>query len=292
MKILVTGGSGFVGSRLVESLSQLGHEIINLDIESPKNKTNSVFLQCDITDYNQLKKVAEENLAGTEIVYHLAGMSREADSMKMPDVYYKVNVNGTFNVLDISRIIGVKKFIFASTFLVYGNPEYSPLDEGHPTNPKTIYSSSKLCGEIMCRSFQETYGMPTVCFRKSVIYGKDDPHKRIVTLFIERARDGKDLTVFGNKSLDFVYIGDVISAYVSVLGSKETGIFNIGSGEPITLMELANVTRDKINPRINIIEEGLRQGEITKFSPDISKARSLLGFNPKQDLKKFIESCI
>jgi UDP-glucose 4-epimerase len=288
MKILVTGGSGFVGTRLIAALGK-GHEIINLDIKEPKADSSAKFVKCDITDYGALKEAAEEHLKGVEVVYHLAALSREAESDKMPEAYSRTNIGGTFNVLDVSRIIGVKKFIFASSFLVYGNPTYTPLDEKHPASPRSIYAATKLCGEVMCNTFQSIYGIKTICLRKSVIYGEDDPQKRIVTILIERAKEGKDLTIYGNKTLDFVYIGDVIPAYVSALGSEETGIFNIGSGVPVTLLELAEMVKEKVNPNINILTEGIRTGEITKFVSDISKARKSLGFSPKQDLRGFIE---
>jgi UDP-glucose 4-epimerase len=246
-------------------------------------------VNCDITDYDALKSASEEYMKNLDAVYHLAGMSREAESDKVPEIYQKVNVDGTFNVLNISRILNVKKFIFASSFLVYGNPTYTPLDEKHPTRPRSIYAATKLSGEAMINTYHEIYGMKTIIFRKSVIYGENDLQKRIVSLLIERAKEGKDLTIYGNKTLDFVYIGDVVSAYVSALNLKESDTINIGSGNPVSLLELANMVKENVNPKIKIIEEGIRTGEITKFVSDISKAKRVLGFSPKQDLKSFIQ---
>lgn len=292
MKILVTGGSGFVGTHLINRLSK-EHETVNLDIREPPqpNKAGS-FVKCDVTDYSSVRKFFETDLKDIDAIYHLAGLSRESESVKIPDIYNKVNVNGMFNVLDASRFTNSKRFIFASTFLVYGEPQYLPIDEKHPKNPKSIYASNKLCGEILCNAYQETYGMKTICFRKSIIYGEDDLEKRIVSLFIDKAKAGQDLTVFGNKFLDFVYIEDVISAYESALTVDATGAFNIGTGKKVTLLELANMVRDIVNPKIKVVEDGLRTGEINGYNPDISKAMKILGYSPKQDLISFIKRCI
>ncbi|MBI4894363.1 MAG: NAD-dependent epimerase/dehydratase family protein [Candidatus Aenigmarchaeota archaeon] len=292
MKILVTGGSGFVGTHLINRLAE-EHETVNLDIRSPPqpNKADT-FIKCDITDYNSLKKTFESDLKDIDAIYHLAGLSRESESNKFPETYNRTNVNGTFNVIDASRFTSSKKFIFASTFLVYGEPVYLPIDENHPKDPKSIYASTKLCGETICNAHQEIYGVKTVKFRKSIIYGEDDLEKRIVSLFIDKAKSGKDLTVFGNKFLDFVYIEDVISAYISALKKDVTGDFNIGTGEKVTLLDLANMVRDIVNPGVKVVEDGLRTGEIKGYNPDISKARKLLDFNPQQDLISFIKRCI
>ncbi len=288
MRILVTGGSGFVGMNLIKTLSKTD-DVINMDI-IPVQYGNENFVKCDITDLKQVSTIFKTELNDVDVIVHLAALSKESASNKQPDVYFKANVTGTFNILNGCLHSNVKNFVFASSYLVYGNSEKVPVDELRPLTPNSVYAATKVCGEAIANSFHHIYGINAVSLRKCVIYGENDPQKRVVNLFIDMVKQGKDITVFGDKTLDFLYINDAVDAYIKAIEYKKSDIFNIGSGKGHSLKEIANMIVDKIKSSSKIIEAPAREGEVYKYIADISKAKRLLNFQPYGNLIQFIEN--
>ncbi len=289
MKLLVTGGSGFIGSHLIERLGA-ENEIVNVDIVQQSSTHKSQFVNCDITDYKMLAEKLGDKVKNFDAIVHLAALSREVESNKNPEVYFKTNVDGTINMLRIARDFGIKKFIFASTYLVYGDRTEMPVNEETVLNPRSIYASTKAAAEFFCNSFRYIYGIDSIIFRQALVYGKNDLEKRVVKLFIEKARNGEKISVFGNKILDFIHVSDVVDAYTKALSYSKSDTFNLASGKGISLVELADSVKKIINPNVEIQKEQQHAGDVSTFIADISKSRNILGFEPKNNLIEFIES--
>lgn len=284
----MTGGSGFIGTHMIKRL-EADHDVFNLDIVAPFSPGKSTFIKCDLSNPSDIES-AFSKIGKIDAVIHLAAVSREAISNQQPDFYFNVNVVGTFNLLHAAQKAGIKKFLFASSYLVYGNTGNNPVPESHSLGAMSIYASTKLACEAFCESFTNIYGMQTVIFRQALAYGENDMQKRVVTLFIERAKEGKDITVFGNKVLDLVYVGDIVDAYVRALSYEKSDIFNLASGRGTSLLEIANSVRDSINPNIKVVQQEAKLGEVTTFIADISKISKTLGYSPKGNLTDFIRS--
>lgn len=287
MKIVVTGGSGFVGLNLINKLKD-EHEVINLDITDPADVSN--FIKCDISNEDEVRRIFKSNLQDADAVVHLAALSKEAASNQNPSIYFKVNANGTFNILNACLNTGVENFVFASSYLVYGNSDSEKVSENHQLQPKSIYAATKVSGEAIINSFHNIYGINTVLLRKCVLYGENDTQKRVINLFIERAKEGKDITVFGDKFLDFLYIRDAVNAYIKAINYKKSDTFNVGSGTGHSLKEIAKTIVGRLNSPSKIIEAPPREGEVIKYVADISKSRKFLDFEPTKNLMEFIES--
>jgi UDP-glucose 4-epimerase len=294
MKILVTGGSGFVGRNLIPELMKK-HEVCNMDIvdfEDPELRANVKTFLVDITDLGLLKRTFQNNLKDLDVIIHLAALSRENRSNDIPDDYFSVNAVGTYNMLSMVKGSKVKKFIFASSFLTYGNHPPGPVKETQQLFPSTVYAATKVMGEAFIRSFGIQFDFDFVIFRKCNIYGHKDSQKRIIDILLERAKANVDITLFGEKKLDFVDIHDVVRAYDAAVDYNGSDIFNIGSGEGRTLRGVAELIIRLTNSKSKIVMKEPNKGDIINFVADISKASQLLNFKPEGDLYKFVEEKI
>ena len=294
-KVVVTGGAGFVGSHLTEALLKRGCEVTILDnlsngfIENIShllncgNKVN--FIQGDVRDTEVCMKAVE----GAEVVFHEAAQINPVVAVENPFYDFEINARGTLNMLDAAREKDVKKFIFASTN-VYANPKYLPIDENHPIDLLSPYAASKFCGEGYCIVYNNTYGLKTVRLRYTNIYG---PRQRstknesgVITIFMERVLKGMCPVIFGDgeQTRDFIYVSDVVQANISAAesGKSQGEVFNIGFGEETSINTLANLIL-KIASRKDLIPEKgpERAADFRRCVADITKARKVLGFNPK-----------
>lgn len=290
MKLVVIGGSGFVGSHLIKRASDIGHDVINLDIVPLQGDPlpNVRFVRADITNQAVMSSLFNKDLKDIDVVIHLAALSREAESLSRAEEYFAVNVQGTFNLLRAVVNSNATKLIFASSYLVYGNPQYLPVDELHPLNPRSFYATTKVEGEILCNSFKRLYGLDTTTLRKSIVYGRGDTSKRVIMLFIERALRGDAITIFGDKRLDFVHVDDVVDAYIACATHRGESVFNLGSGHGTPLLELAETIKTSINPKITIRRENARENEVSEFVADITKITKAMNFRPGRSLVDFI----
>jgi len=298
-RVLVTGGAGFIGSHLVEELVKEGFETTVLDnlstgrIENIKHclgKERFLFIQGDVRDRRNVEKA----LNGVEAVFHLAAVTSVPYSVKHPSVTYEVNVDGTRSLLDASLRSNVEKFIYVSTCAVYGEPEYLPVDEKHPTNPISPYAESKLKAEQACMEFQETYGLKITVFRPFNIYGprqRNDWYGGVIAKFIERLREGKPPLIYGDgrQTRDFVYVDDAVKAFISALNSKSAvgRRFNIATGVPTSIKSLASILIELSGARgLKPRYADARKGDIRHSYADIKEAKQHLGFEPRVSLKE------
>jgi UDP-glucose 4-epimerase len=297
-RVLVTGGAGFIGSHLVDTLVKNGFQVIVFDdlstgrMENVKRhvgKPAFSFVNGDLRN----KTAVKEALKDVEAVFHLAAIVSVPFSMKHPQVTHEINVDGTASLLEACLKANVERFIYASSCAVYGEPKYLPIDENHPAKPLSPYAESKLEAENLCMSFHENYGLGTVVLRLFNVYGprmREDQYGGVITRFIKRLTAGKPPIIYGDgeQTRDFVYVGDVVQAMMLALKVAEAKgeTFNIGSGVPVTINDLADLLI-KITGACEVkpVHRRPRAGDIKHSYANVQLAKKLLGFKPNTSLK-------
>jgi UDP-glucose 4-epimerase len=287
MRIVVTGGGGFIGGHLVERLSKMeAGEIIVFDnfhrpcIDASTENLEGVRLfQGDVRDRNALTEV----MRGCPVVFHLAAQSNVMGAVYDADYAFSSNVTGTFNVLRAAIAAGVKRVVFTSSREVYGDPRHLPVRESSPLRPKNGYGASKAAGEVYCRSAANE-GLETVILRFANVYGARD-RDRVIPLFARAAASGAPLTIYGGEQvLDFVWVETVVVALMRAgFGHWIRGPVNVGSGMGVTIRQLAERIVDLTRSPSPIHNLGAREQEVSRFVADISHARKVLGIKVPQD---------
>ena len=297
--IFVSGGAGFIGAHMVSELLKNGFKLRVLDDLSTGKVENIVhhlnnpdfcFIKGDIRD----KKIVNEALRDVKAVYHLAAISSVPFSVKNPRITFQINLEGTQNLLELSVRNEVEKFIFASTSAVYGDPVYLPIDEEHPTNPKSPYALTKLKAEQLCREFEEKYGLNVTILRLFNVYGpgsRCDSYGGVIAQFINRLRNNKPLLIYGDgtQTRDFVHVKDVVQAFLHTLSFENTSenkVFNIATGKPTTINELVRLLTDLTGKETKIKYLKARKGDIKHSYANIKKAERSLGYKPNIPLKE------
>ena len=248
MKIIVTGGAGFVGSHLIELLIKNGHFPIIIDnlntgkfryIKKFVDEGKADFIKLDIRNFNKLMKLPK-----CSAVIHLAAIASVVESIDNPSFVNDVNVNGTLNMLEFCRKKKIKKFIFTSSAAIFGNHE-SKITESSPTVPTTVYGSSKLTGEQYCRIYSELFGITAIILRPFNIYGprQNDTYAGVITKFLTRLAKNKPPIIFGTgkQTRDFIHAHDVARAFFLALRYNKTkfDVFNLGTGKSTSINTLA-----------------------------------------------------
>lgn len=278
MRILVTGGAGFIGGNLVSRLASVGAgDILVLDNLHRGYSRASLpaaveFRKTDIRDPEALADV----LKGCEIVFHLAAQSNVMGAVADASYSFSTNVVGTYNVLGAAAAAGVKRLVFPSSREVYGDPCGIPVPETAALRAKNAYGASKIAGEVYCRLAAQQ-GLETVVLRLANVYGPGD-RDRVIPLFAAAASAGLPITVFGGqKILDFVWIDVVVDALIrAAFGRYIRGPVNVGSGKGTAIVDLAQrmVALRRSVSKINVVEE--REQEVGRFVADITRAKRLL----------------
>ncbi len=276
MKTLVTGGAGFLGTALVKELIERDEEVVVLDNLSSGTKENLPdevnFVRGDIRNKEDVER-ASENI---DVVFHLAAKISVGESMEKPGKYIENNVTGTTNVLEANKD---KEIVHVSSAAVYGKPERVPIDESHPLAPGSFYGVSKKLSEEVCRSYRRIYGTNITITRPFNIYGRgqdpESPYAGVITKFINRAKDGRDLIVYGDgkQTRDFVHKRDVVRALMVVSG--ENDVFNIGTGEEVSVNKLAEKIRKVTSSDSEIVHKESQEGDIERSRADIRKLKAL-----------------
>jgi UDP-glucose 4-epimerase len=298
LKALVTGGAGFIGSYLVDRLVNCGYAVRVIDDLSTgrlKNirryiSDNEVeFVEGDVRDSSVVEKCVKE----IDVVFHLASVVSVPFSFENPQFTFDVNVNGTNNLLRYCSRLKECKLVFVSSCAVYGEPEFLPVSEEHPTHPISPYAESKLAAEKFCLGFHEKQLLRAVVLRLFNVYGPrqgENDYSGVVTRFAKSCKQETPLVVHGdgNQSRDFVNVCDVVQALVrSAESEKADGeVFNIGFGEPTSINELAKTFLELSGLDLKISNEAAREGDIRQSYADTSKAKLLLGYTPKVCLRK------
>ena len=292
MNCLVTGGAGFIGSNLVDKLIDLGHSVICIDNESAEcheqfywnSKANNY--KYDICDYDQI----EHLFNGVDCVFHIASDARIQPAILNPRKSIESNAVGTANVLELSRLAKVKKFVYSSTSSAYGKKAILPNIETQASDPLTPYSAAKVFGENLARVYYNLYGLETISLRYFNVYGDRQPLKGqyapVIGLFLKQYHEGKSLTVVGDGSQrrDFTHISDVVEA--NILASEVTHgfgeVYNIGYGSNYSILDIANMISNDVKfipSRIGEVQETLASNE---------KFKGLTGWMPKVALIEWL----
>lgn len=293
MKILVTGSSGTIGTRLCETLLKKGHTIVGVDWEPCKwQKTvDDLTIRADMRDDDWHKDVPKD----VELIVHLAANARVYELVEHPE-RARDNFTTTFNALEFARKNGIKKFLFASSRETYGNikiaEEKYTEDKASFQACESPYTASKIGGEALVEAYKRCYDMDTIIFRFSNVYGMYDDSVRVVPLFIRQARANEDLLVFGkDKCLDFTYIDDTVSGIIAGIEKFEAAkndTYNLAFGEGTTILHLAERIIELTGSTSKITMGVPRIGEVIKYIADISKAQKVLGYAPKTSFDKGI----
>ena len=308
MRILVTGGAGFIGSHLVERLLSLGHDIAILDdfndFYDPQIKRQNIAAVAKDVEIHHLDlrdSGAVRNLFHREkfeAIAHLAARAGVRPSIQNPKLYYDTNVDGTLHLLDAARVTGVERFIFASSSSVYGNSKTVPFSEDRQLiQTLSPYGATKIAGEFLCSTYSHLYGMRVVALRYFTVYGPRQRPDLAIHQFTRRIHAGKPIDQFGDGTTrrDYTYIDDIIQGTIAAL--KYDGpmfdIFNLGENETIQLRDLIAGIENALGEKAKINRLPEQPGDMPVTYADISKARKLLGYNPStrlsDGLPRFIE---
>ncbi|AXI25616.1 UDP-glucose 4-epimerase [Methanofervidicoccus sp. A16] len=292
MRILVTGGAGFIGSHVVDHLLKNNYTVIvldNLSTGNIKNLNKKVkFIKGDIRDKNL-------DFRDIDGVIHLGAQVNVRTSLEKPLYDCDVNVMGTLNILETIRRYDVEKIVFASSVAVYGDPKYLPVDEEHPKKPLSPYGLSKYCGERYIELYGDLYGIDYTILRYSNVYGeRQDPRGEsgVVSIFIESMLKGKVPTIYGDgyQTRDFVYVGDVARGTIMALNWKNK-VVNIGTGKETSINQLYNTISDILDFKEKPIYSDPREGEIYRMVVNIERALDLQ-WKPIVDLREGIRRTI
>jgi UDP-glucose 4-epimerase len=294
-KIVVTGGCGFIGSHLVDRLVDLNHKVIVIDDLSASENEEFYFNEKaqyhknDICDKDKIEPLFEN----VDYIFHLAAESRIQPAIQNPSRAYNVNVIGTLNILELSKKYNIKRIMYSSTSSIYGLTNRLPTSEDTPVDCLNPYAHSKYLGEELFRQYWKTHQVDSVIFRYFNVFGEKSPVKGqyapVIGIFLNQMRNNMDLTIVGDglKKRDFIYVGDVVTANLNAMmfsGNLESRIINIGSGNNITIKEMANLISD------NHLHIDNRMGEAENTLADISVAKNLLDFIPKTNVINWIKS--
>ena len=307
MNILVTGGAGFIGSHLSEALLQEGHHVVCFDIFGEwRGSLNALYKKKNMSSIisNPQYRVFEGDLQRKEyidipfhnekidVVVHLAAQTGVRPSVQDPNVHYKVNVLGTLYLLQKCVEYGVKKLVFASSSSVYGNNPHIPFSEDDKVDyPLSPYAATKKAGENLCYVFHKLYGMDIVCLRLFTVYGPRQRKEMLISSFTNKIYNGEPVTIFGDglNRRDYTYITDVVMAFTEVLRHiKGYEVYNIGRSDPVTLSKVINLIERKLGKKSEVNYSPMQPGEANQTYANISKARSVLGYDPEVRIEKGI----
>jgi nucleoside-diphosphate-sugar epimerase len=298
LRILITGGTGFIGSNLSQLLLKQKHEVMifDKDIFGFRCGIDQWVVRGDCKNMNQINVAIDE--LEPEVIVHLAAVAVATECDNNPYYAMENNINGLRNVLVCAREFKVRRVIFISSSFVYGDFQYIPADELHPLNPKGIYGGTKVVGEYLTKTFCNRFGIEWTIIRPSAVYGFGDKNRRVVQVLLENAIQNIPLVLNGaEERMDFTCVDDTADGIARACVSENAvgQIFNITRGEGRSLNELAEIIRGLV-PNVKI-----EKAEMNGFRPkrgalDISKARSLLGYEPKwgleEGVKKYYERLV
>ncbi|MBS3066127.1 GDP-mannose 4,6-dehydratase [Candidatus Pacearchaeota archaeon] len=302
MKVLVTGGAGFIGSNLAEGLVKGGHEVSIIDNLALGKKENFNEIKEKITFYKgSINDDIRKIINGSEVVFHLAALPRVQFSIHNPIESNNANINGSLNLLKQCTDLGVKRFIFSSSSSVYGDQDSLPLIEDMKPNPMSPYALQKLTIEYYCKLFYDIYGLKTTSLRYFNVYGpkqdKESTYSNLIPKFIGLIQKNEQPKIHGDGSQtrDFTYVNDVVSANVAAMSSDNKKIFgkvfNIGAGNRVSVNEVAEKIINLLNSKINPIHvDPVIEPKDTLA--DISKAKNMLGWQPKTNIDQGLEKTV
>jgi UDP-glucuronate 4-epimerase len=313
MNVLVTGGAGFIGSHVAETLLQQGNKVAVVDnfdgFYVPAMKRYNlkeiaqsvVLFEADICDHVVLDHVFTS--FRTDLIIHLAARAGVRPSIEQPELYERVNIAGTLNLLEAARRHQVKAFVFGSSSSVYGESTPAPFrEDNYFLRPISPYAATKLAGESLCYTYSYLYGISIACLRFFTVYGPRQRPDLAIHKFTSLIENGGDVPIFGDGSTgrDYTYVGDIVTGVLSAAGwcmkrPSEAGryeIFNLGNSSPVRLNELVAAIERSTGKRARCKTLPAQPGDVPLTWADISKASSILNYRPCTKLEEGLSSFV
>ncbi len=314
MNILVVGGAGYIGSHMVKMLAQRGHQVMTLDNLS-KGYRDAVkygeFIEGDLGDFATLDKLFSERRF--DAVMHFAAYIEVGESVDHPSMYYRNNVANTQVLLDALRAHDIRYFIFSSTAAIFGEPEYTPIDEKHPHQPINPYGRTKLMVEQILRDYDTAYGLKSTCLRYFNAAGADpegelgerhQPESHLIPLILQAASGRReDIKVFGRNYdtvdgtcvRDYIHINDLCDAHLLALEhmqrTNQSAAYNLGNGNGFSVQQVIDAAKKVTGVDFKVTDAEPRPGDPAVLIADASLARQELGWTPRHDeLESIIQS--
>ncbi|MHB0868651.1 MAG: NAD-dependent epimerase/dehydratase family protein [Chloroflexota bacterium] len=295
MKILVTGGAGFIGSNVVDAYVEAGHQVVVVDDLSSGNRANlnpaAAFYQVDIRSEQLLEVMGKER---PEVVNHHAAQIDVRRSVADPRYDASINVDGSIALLEACRKTGVRKVIYISSGgAMYGEPEYLPCDENHPVRPLSPYGATKHTVEHYVYMYRENFGISYTVLRYPNVYGpRQDPFGEagVIAIFTERMLKGEPVTIngTGEQERDFIYVGDCVSANLLSLEGGDGREYNLGWGIPVTVNQVFDSLKQATGYRLEANYGPAKTGETFRIYLDTARIRKELGWEPRVPLDEGI----
>lgn len=302
MKALVTGSAGFIGSHLAERLVELGYEVVGVDcftdyyprelkesnLENLRKNKNFSFVEGDLLNLD-LRGIVR----GVDYIFHQAAQAGVRSSWgKTFETYTNNNILATQKLLEAVKGSGLKRFVYASSSSVYGDSRSLPMKEGDRPEPVSPYGVSKLAGEHLSMLYWKNFGVPAVSLRYFTVYGPRQRPDMAFHKFIKNIMEGKEIRIYGSgeQTRDFTYIDDVVEANLLAAKKRVDGkVFNVGGGNRIGLKKTLNIMEDVVGKKAIVRNVNPQKGDVKDTYADTSKAKGLLGYNPRWDIRDGLE---
>jgi nucleoside-diphosphate-sugar epimerase len=310
-RYLVTGAAGFIGSKVTDILLAEGNEVVGLDnlndaydvrlkewrLRQLEGRPRFSFVRADICDVRALDALFSRSgdIPPFAAVINLAARAGIRASLEIPEVYFDTNVNGTLNLLEQCRRTGVPKFILASSSSLYGESRDLPYRESANTDcPISPYAASKKAAEVLCYSYHHLFGLDITVFRYFTVYGPAGRPDMSPFRFVQWISEGRPLTLFGDgsQSRDFTYVDDIARGTIAGLKPVGFGVFNLGSDKPVVLMEAIHLIEKLVGRKAEIVSMPRHRADVPATWADISRARTLLGWEPQVTFEKGLDNLI
>jgi UDP-glucuronate 4-epimerase len=304
LKILITGGAGFIGSHTTEKLLERGDEVVCLDnfndYYDPARKRRNVapfaahpayrLYEGDIRDAGLLEHLFRQE--SPDKVIHIAAMAGVRYSIQRPELYEEVNVRGTISLLEVARRHGIRNFVFSSSSSVYGAQEKIPFSEDDPVNePISPYAATKRAAELLCYTYHHLYDIPCTCLRFFTVYGPRGRPDMAPYLFTRWIFEDQELIMYGDGSTrrDYTYIDDIVAGVVAALDADFAfEVINLGNSQTVALSDFIAVVEAAVGKRARIRRQPMQPGDVPLTYADVSKARRLLGYQPTTSVEEGI----
>ena len=309
--LLVTGGAGFIGSHLIDRLLATGVERVTViddfnNFYEPSIKRENIrehlkdsryqLVEGDIRDPTALEKVFAANRF--DCIVHLAARAGVRPSLSEPQLYSETNINGTLNLLELARHHGIKQFVFGSSSSVYGINAKVPFSENDPiSQPISPYAATKGAGELLCHTYSHLYGLRCICLRFFTVYGPRQRPDLAIHKFAKLISQQKPIPVFGDGTTrrDYTYIDDIIDGVVAAIHYDQSNyeVINLGESRTVELKQLIALLEKELDAHAIIDRQPAQPGDVPQTFADVSKARALLGYDPKTQIEsglhRFVE---
>ncbi len=296
MNILVTGGAGFIGSHLVDELLRQGHTVICVDnfneFYSPKVKEKNIqealkhpnyeLYRIDVSDFDRMRSLISQNKP--DKIIHLAATAGVRNSLINPKLYEEVNIKGTLNILELAREFKVSHVVFASSSSVYGNNTKIPFSETDNVDyPISPYAATKKAGELLCHTHHHLYKTNVVCLRFFTVYGPRGRPDMAPYIFTKAIMEGKPIHMFGDGETqrDYTFVTDIVSGIIKSMDLEGYHIINLGNNNPVKLKDFISIIEKHTGKKAEIIRKPIPLGDVNITYADISKAKKLIGYDPK-----------